>query len=545
MSIPSVARQQLIVSFFGAETLPKSVILKGTFWTVFSLRGNLYLKEYEGIPWRRIREQTTVFQLSRALDSSNNIKTDTFWLWEITSTGLLRLVEMEPFVDSPPVIQNQQVLFLSSVLNVSPDVHDGMNLRLFVLEDGTPKTLKIHVYDDVWSGTPVVTEDLEWDADNLDEFDADTPDSDRSIFDLAYPNVSSPSNIYTVDYSLSVPQIISASQVGITLQIAVSWDTITGGENYRLERSINDPTFSSPTVVYSGPNTNTTDTVPFYNTTYWYRVKLEMPSLGIESDWSTAVSAATGGLPIEADFEGIPTSGVAPLDVQFTDQSVGVVDTWFWDFGDGNTLGPGGFPNPLHTYITVGTFTVSMTASGPGDTNTKTKPDYITVAAPAPVAGFSADILVGYPPLIVKFKDESSSYFPITEWLWDFGDGYTSTEQEPEHTFNKVQNYTVSLTVKNQYDISDTETKTNYIKVLEIPVLVDFTGQPRTGEAPLQVRFSNLTEYPDDYAEPTWEWDFGDGERSTQKNPTHTYIQDRFKTVTLAAKIVLIPNVTP
>lgn len=244
-----------------------------------------------------------------------------------------------------------------------------------------------------------------------------------------------------------------------------------------------------------------------------------------------------------ADFTADVTLGPVPLTVNFTDLSTNAPTGWVWDFGDGSPVSNA--QNPSHTYTSVGVFTVSLTASNASGSDTHTKPDYITTFAPAPTADFEADILVGYPPLVVQFTDLSTSAVPITSWLWDFGDGYTSTQQNPKHTYNKVQSYTVSLTIENTLSASDTKTQTDYIRVLEIPVLVDFTGQPRTEEAPLQVRFSNLTEYPNDYAEPTWEWDFGDGEQSTQKNPTHTYIQDRFKTVTLAAKIVLIPNVTP
>ena len=66
-----------------------------------------------------------------------------------------------------------------------------------------------------------------------------------------------------------------------------------------------------------------------------------------------------------------------------------------------------------------------------------------------PVAAFSANVTQGHSPLTVRFIDESSN--GINSWLWDFGDGGTSTLQNPLHTYASLGEYTVQLTVKNQY----------------------------------------------------------------------------------------------
>ncbi len=123
--------------------------------------------------------------------------------------------------------------------------------------------------------------------------------------------------------------------------------------------------------------------------------------------------------PAVADFSGSPTSGVAPLTVNFTDLSSGNYDTCAWNFGDGgssNSCTP-----PSHTYSTAGVYTVSLTASGLGGSDTQTKASYITVLAPPPVAGFTASPLTGQVPLTVVFTDTSTG--AINTWLWDFGDG--------------------------------------------------------------------------------------------------------------------------
>jgi PKD repeat protein len=77
-----------------------------------------------------------------------------------------------------------------------------------------------------------------------------------------------------------------------------------------------------------------------------------------------------------ADFSGTPVIGRAPLDVTFTDLSTGTINSWSWDFGDG---GNSAVQNPVHQYTTPGTYTVSLTATGPAGSDTETKTDYITV----------------------------------------------------------------------------------------------------------------------------------------------------------------------
>ncbi|MHC4310681.1 MAG: PKD domain-containing protein, partial [Planctomycetota bacterium] len=82
---------------------------------------------------------------------------------------------------------------------------------------------------------------------------------------------------------------------------------------------------------------------------------------------------------------------------------------------------------------------------------------------PRPVAHFSATPASGRPPLIVNFTDQSTGQ--ITSWSWDFGDGSTSTEQNPSHTYTDGGSYTVSLTVTGPGG-SDTETRADYINVV-------------------------------------------------------------------------------
>ncbi|MCP3915233.1 MAG: PKD domain-containing protein, partial [bacterium] len=160
-----------------------------------------------------------------------------------------------------------------------------------------------------------------------------------------------------------------------------------------------------------------------------------------------------------AEFAGSPLSGTAPLAVSFSDLSNGLVTSWSWDFGDGATSTQ---QNPSHTYTSSGSYTVALTVTGPGGNDGETKTGYITVNAAAPVAEFTGSPLSGTAPLAVGFTDQSAG--EVSSWSWDFGDGATSTQQNPSHTYTSSGSYTVALTVTGPGG-NDGETKTGYIAV--------------------------------------------------------------------------------
>ncbi len=176
--------------------------------------------------------------------------------------------------------------------------------------------------------------------------------------------------------------------------------------------------------------------------------------------------------PPAAAFTATPTAGLAPLTVQFTDLSGGRPTSWHWDFGDGTSSTT---QNPQHTYTTPGTYTVTLTATNEYGSDTETKTDYITVYGPV-TAQFTANVTGGTAPLAVQFTDLSTG--GPTSWLWDFGDGNTSTAQNPQHTYTTAGLYTVTLTASHPYD-SDTETKTAYITVAVLQPFPGLTLIPR------------------------------------------------------------------
>lgn len=148
----------------------------------------------------------------------------------------------------------------------------------------------------------------------------------------------------------------------------------------------------------------------------------------------------------------------------------------------------------------------------------------------APVAQFTGSPTSGTAPLAVTFTDQSSN--SPTSWSWSFGDGGTSTAQNPGHTYANPGSYTVTLTAANAFG-SDPETKTGYINVSpggSAPV-ADFVGAPTSGTAPLLVTFTDLSSNS-----PTaWSWNFGDGGTATAQNPSHSYGSAGSYTVTLTA----------
>jgi PKD repeat protein len=158
-----------------------------------------------------------------------------------------------------------------------------------------------------------------------------------------------------------------------------------------------------------------------------------------------------------ADFSATPTSGCPGGAVSFTNMSTGPIATWSWNFGDGGTSAN---QNPVHTYAAPGTYTVTLTVSGPNGSGTKMKTGYITVANP-PTAGFVGAPNSGTVPLTVNFTDQSSG---ATRWNWDFGDGGTSALRSPAHTYTSPGVFTVSLTATNGCT-STPLTRSGYITV--------------------------------------------------------------------------------
>ena len=167
------------------------------------------------------------------------------------------------------------------------------------------------------------------------------------------------------------------------------------------------------------------------------------------------------GVVPNINFSGQPTGGTAPLQVQFTDTTTGNPMSWNWSFGDGTVNDT--TQNPSHQYQNAGTYDVTLTASNGSMSSSMTKLRYISVISPGLRADFVGDPTSGYYPLIIQFSDTSTG--PHDTWNWDFGNGGSSAEQNPVHTYLAIKSYNVSLTVSNATS-SDTLTRSSYITVI-------------------------------------------------------------------------------
>ncbi|MBI3872224.1 MAG: PKD domain-containing protein [candidate division Zixibacteria bacterium] len=182
-----------------------------------------------------------------------------------------------------------------------------------------------------------------------------------------------------------------------------------------------------------------------------------------------------------AEFVGSPTSGCAPLTVNFTDQSTGSPTSWSWTFGDGGTST---LQNPSYAYAAAGSYTVALTATNAQGSSTNTKTNYITVSAVAPTADFSGTPTSGVAPLAVNFTDLSTG--GPTSWSWTFGDGGTSTAQNPSHNYMAAGTYTVALTATNGCGLS-TNTKSGYITVTAPPTPEIYVSYQNAGRISIGV----------------------------------------------------------
>ena len=183
------------------------------------------------------------------------------------------------------------------------------------------------------------------------------------------------------------------------------------------------------------------------------------------------------------------------------------------DFGDGSPTSNNA--NVVHTYTTPGVYTVTLTVENDISSNSMLKT--ITVIEPTvPVADFTSDLTSGYRPLSISFTDKSTGT-PET-WEWDFGDGNTSTGQNPVHVYSNIGDYTVTLKVTNEMG-SNSIQKSNYVKVLSSFPSANFNSNITYGNPPLTVQFSDISTG----ASNSWNWDFGDGSTSNEQNPVHTF----------------------
>ena len=207
-----------------------------------------------------------------------------------------------------------------------------------------------------------------------------------------------------------------------------------------------------------------------------YTVTLTATNAYGQTSKTTQISIAAK--PI-TNFSASPVNG---LTVQFSDLSLEDPTSWSWDFGENeHTL-----QNPVHSYQQPGTYNVTLTATNAMGSTPVTKSIPVTVSEPVrPEANFS------YQPTEsnktqIEFTDTSSN--APSSWLWSFGDGTTSTEQNPVHQYSTGGVYSVRLTVTNANGDA-TVSKT-------ISVITPGTTPPTSGTVtPSTTQVGTMTEF--------------------------------------------------
>jgi PGF-pre-PGF domain-containing protein len=170
----------------------------------------------------------------------------------------------------------------------------------------------------------------------------------------------------------------------------------------------------------------------------------------------------------QAYFSSSATSGDAPFKVTFHDETEYAPYSSTWTFGDGSQqyfdwTSTSDIPDANHTYLEPGQYTVALFNRHPSGITEITKYHYINVTGlTKPYASFTSEKVSVPKPLTIQFNDTSIG--KPTSWFWDFGDGVSSTEQNPMHTYTAEGNYTVNLTAANG---NGTDSKLATIKVVK------------------------------------------------------------------------------
>ncbi len=150
---------------------------------------------------------------------------------------------------------------------------------------------------------------------------------------------------------------------------------------------------------------------------------------------------------VKASFT-TPPAGCVPYNAVFLNNSLGGIN-FSWDFGDGSTSTD---ENPTHLYTKVGTYMVKLTAYDSSSCNKVDDSTFTITVSPIPVASFTYNPLVPKENTFTNFVNQSIG---ATHYTWDFGDGDTSTLENPTHIFNATGTYTVCLNAANDFGCSD------------------------------------------------------------------------------------------
>lgn len=318
--------------------------------------------------------------------------------------------------------------------------------------------------------------------------------------------------------TVTKPIVISNFQSGITAPATACAGTpVTISDNSTVGANSWNWNFGGATPASSTTSTNSV----IYNTpgTYTITLSSQNTALGCSSNATSQITILPKPTP---SFTNNPTTGCAPLTVNFTNTGSQTGATYSWDFGNGNISTAA---NPSTVYNGNGSYVVTLTMTSANGCSASISQNAVTLTSPQ--ADFVSDVVNGCADLDVQFTSTSTTPDPITQWNWSFGDGTTYSGQTPPvHTYG-VGVYDVTLIITTQHGCIDTITKTEFIEVGEINQ-VNFTidASPECVKRPIDFTDQTVITAPHTPDEVTYHWDFGDGGTSSEQNPTHQYASD-------------------
>jgi gliding motility-associated-like protein len=291
-----------------------------------------------------------------------------------------------------------------------------------------------------------------------------------------------------------------------------------------------DQSTGSPASWFWDFGNGATATLQNPSTTYFtpgtYTVTLTVKNAGGSNTLTRTAFITVYGKP-SANFIASDSLGCFPLRAQFTDlstPSAGTSNTsWLWDFGDGTQST---VQNPYHVYTNAGNYTVNVKVTNDkGCYAVSVKSPYIKVSAGVTSSFTNTVPAVCRSPYNISFINNSTGPGTLT-WLWDFGDGSTSTQASPVHTYTTPGNYSITLATTSSDGCSDTLQKTNAINIDSVST--DFTV-PDTNCVNSTTIFQNIST-PTPVSS---KWNFGDGTTSNVIDATKIYSAPNTYTVTL------------
>ena len=435
--------------------------------------------------------------------SSNN---STSWEWTFDGGNPSTSTE-----ENPTVVYNNQGTFSVTLIAINNQGADTLTMTDYVVVNTTP----ISAFSSIVNGPLVNFNNL---SSNANSYSWDFGDGNMS-------SETDPSHQYNLngDYTVTLSATNDCGTTTATQTVSITSSVIAGFSSSIVSGCLPlEVQFSNESVNATSFEWTFTGGNPSNSTLENPIVTYE--NAGVYTVMLTAINSTGSSTIVETGYivvEGVPfasfVTDINGLTVDFTNFS-SQGDTFLWEFGDGNISTE---TNPQHTYLAIGIYDVTLTATNDCGSNIfKTSLDVGTAVS----AGFFTADTEGCAPMQVQFTDQSSNN--VTQWNWSFPGGTpaTSTEQNPLINYNTPGIYGVTLEASNSFN-SNTVTETNYITILDVPT-ASFTSSA-TGNV---VDYNNTSTNANTYL-----WTFGDGETSMDENPTHTYADDGIYIVTLEA----------